>query len=311
MGAGIVAWLRRPVTLGRKPRPGRVRTRPTASGWGFFALISCSFLLSVNFTNNLVFTLTFLLASVAAVGWVHTRMNVRGVRLAAWRCEPVFAGQTAVYRATVENLRRERRFDLHAALCAKPAPEAASREAVHVAGGGAAELRLSRPAPARGLLRAARAEVRSGFPLGVFQARLDAGELPECLVYPAPSGGQPFPDRAADARSHLASEAGEYRDLRRFAPGDPLSRVDWKALARFDELYTKEFDGARGEPALRLRWDDVAAGDAERKLSQLCQWALEAHKQGREYGLELPGAVIAPARGEAHLRECLRALALH
>jgi uncharacterized protein (DUF58 family) len=82
-------------------------------------------------------------------------------------------------------------------------------------------------------------------------------------------------------------------------------------MARFDELYTKEFDGARGRPALWLRWEDVRAAGTERKLSQLCRWILDAHKQNREYGLEIPGAVIEPSSGEVHRFACLTALALY
>ena len=99
--------------------------------------------------------------------------------------------------------------------------------------------------------------------------------------------------------------------MRRYTPGDPLSRIHWKALARFDELYTKEFDGAQGQPALWLRWDDVKAAGIEEKLSQLCRWIVEAHAQNREYGLEIPGTKIDPADGESHQQSCLVALALY
>ena len=49
----------------------------------------------------------------------------------------------------------------------------------------------------------------------------------------------------------------------------------------------------------------------EQKLSRLCAWVLQAEQRGLDYGLRLAGLNIKPARGEAHKRRCLQALALH
>jgi len=289
-----------------KPVPGRVRTRLTPSGWGFVGLILCGFLMAVNFSNNLIFAMTALLVSIALVGWYHTRVNLSGLAFADWRAAPVFAGQKAIWRLTVENRRQHGRHGLRAVSAG--AAEAGEK---HLAGGEQGEMTLQRQAVARGLIKPALAHVGSCFPLGIFEARLVTRGLPECLVYPRPEGPQPIPDQVAGRQAHLLSESGTYTDMRRYTPGDPLSRVSWKAFARFDELYTKEFDGAQGRPALWLRWDDVRACGVEQKLSQLCRWVLDAHGRNREYGLELPGTKIDPAGEETHLRRCLQALALY
>ncbi|MFQ3270728.1 MAG: hypothetical protein ACI9A1_001045 [Lentimonas sp.] len=284
----------------------QVRMRITSSGCGFFGLISCSFLMSVNFSNNLIFAMTFLLAGIAMVGWYHTRSNVNGLIVADWRSASVFAGQDAVYRLSVENCSKRNRHGLLAT-------SEGSVDAVeqHLVGGEQRELTVKRAASRRGRLASVPTHIRSCFPLGIFQARMFAGQLPECLVYPAPVGEQPLSDRPVGREAHLVSESGTFTDMRRYAPGDPMSHINWKAMARFDELYTKEFDGGEGRPALWLRWDDVRAHEIEQKLSQLCLWVLEAHKQNREYGLEISGQEIEPANDESHLQCCLRALALY
>ena len=306
-GSAILQTLRQPVSLKLfRRRPGSVRTRLTGAGWGFLVLILCGFLLSVNFSNNLILTMCFLLAGIALVGWYHTRVNVKGLAIADWRTTPVFAGQDAVYQMNVENPSAYARY----ALGGTSAKARATGE-IHLRSGERAVLRLARKAEKRGLLKPAKAAVTSSFPLGIFETRLTTKPLPECLVYPKPQGGQPLAEQAVGGQAHLSTEAGDYREMRRYCPGDPLSRVSWKAFARFDELYTKEFDGAQGQPALWLRWQDVKAQGAEQKLSQLCRWVLDVHKQNREFGLELPGQRIGPAKEEAHLRQCLTALALH
>ncbi len=287
-------------------RTKKMRMRLAPAGWGFLGLIGCGFLLSINFSNNLIFAMTFLLIAIALVGWYFTRVNLCGLAPADWRAEPVFAGQTAVFRLQVENRAAQARHGLRV-----HASSAQGGGEQSLAPGDRAEMALRRLAPRRGRLPRLAVAMHSVFPLGLFEARLAGGELPVCLVYPSPLGAQPLPDQQSNRNAHQLKESGSYTDMRRYAPGDPLSRISWKALARFDELYTKEFDGAQGQTALWLRWSDVRASAVEDKLSQLCRWVLEAHRLGREYGLELPGTVIAPAGEEIHLRRCLEALALY
>ncbi len=283
-----------------------MRIRPTPSGWGFFGLILCTFLISVNFSNNLIFSMIFLLAGICMVGWYHTRTNLKGLQLSMWKCAPVFAGQQAVYRLSVENNSKAGRHGLLAVSY-----ESITGAERHLSGGELTDITLVRSAPQRGRLAPESAMLCSCFPLGIFQARLVTDALPECLVYPAPIGAQALPDKPSGHQAHQHAESGTYKDMRRYAPGDPLSHIHWKAMARFDELYTKEFDGAQGEVALWLRWDDVLVGGAEQKLSQLCRWVLDAHNRNKEYGLEMPGITIEPANEETHLRTCLKALALY
>lgn len=289
----------------RRGLSGRVQMDITPAGWGFALLILCSFLLSINFSNNLIFAMTFLLTGIAVIGAYATRGNVRGLTLAEWQAQPVFAGQEALYRVRVENRSKRDRWALAVA-----GRGLTCKEEIALAAGRSAELTLRRKAVRRGLLPARTVLLRSAFPLGLFEARLSAGTLPELIVYPQPAGEQPLPGQERNQSAHRLREAGAYTDLRRYGAGDPLSRISWRAYARFDQLFTKEFDGGQGQEALWLRWEDVRADDAEARLSQLCRWALDCQRAGREYGLALPGQRIEPGREETHLRHCLRTLAL-
>lgn len=303
----ITDFLKQPLSLKQfRAKPGAVRTRPTSAGWGFAGLILCGLLMAVNFSNNLIFAMTALLVSIALVGWYHTRVNLSGLICADWRTEPVFAGQKAIWQMTVENRGRHGRHGLR--MFSSGAENMDER---HLSGGEQGELLLERRTVNRGTITLAAAHLGSCFPLGIFEAKMMTRELPACLVYPRPAGEQPLPEHTSGRQAHLQSESGTYTDMRRYSAGDPLSRISWKAFARFDELYTKEFDGAKGQPALWLRWDDVQVGGVEQKLSQLCRWVLEAHGRNREYGLELPGTTIDPSGEESHLRLCLETLALY
>jgi uncharacterized protein (DUF58 family) len=76
-------------------------------------------------------------------------------------------------------------------------------------------------------------------------------------------------------------------------------------------MLTKQFTG-EAAAELWLDWRALGAGlGVEQRLSRLAGWVLAAERSGTVYGLRLPGAEIAPGRGDAHQAACLQALALH
>ena len=54
-------------------------------------------------------------------------------------------------------------------------------------------------------------------------------------------GGAARPGAAARARAASPAPAPELHQLRDYAPGDPLARIDWKATARTGALVTREY----------------------------------------------------------------------
>jgi uncharacterized protein (DUF58 family) len=131
-------------------------------------------------------------------------------------------------------------------------------------------------------------------------------------VYPRPAEGvTPRQDSGGD-RDGDGSQPGsdDFVGLRDYRPGDPLRRIDWKALAAERGLLSKQFGSGGGEP-LWLDWAHWPYLATEARLSRLCREIIEAHRLGRPYGLRLPGGQIEPALGEPHKRVCLTALALY
>jgi uncharacterized protein (DUF58 family) len=92
-------------------------------------------------------------------------------------------------------------------------------------------------------------------------------------------------------------------------PGDSLHHISWKASARGQGLYTKDFAATVGSSVF-LDWAACPEMDGERKLSVLCHNILASHRDHRTYGLKLPDRIIAPGQGEMHKIRCLEALAL-
>jgi uncharacterized protein (DUF58 family) len=104
-------------------------------------------------------------------------------------------------------------------------------------------------------------------------------------------------------------EGDDFAGVRPYILGESQRHIDWKAVARGQELMTKQFSTeTRGS----LCFDYAAARfpNIEGRLSQLTLWVIEAERVQRAYGLRLPNSEIAPSLGQAHFHRCLRALAL-
>jgi uncharacterized protein (DUF58 family) len=286
----------------------RVYIMPSRLGLFFGAAVLILLVGSINYALSLGFALTFLLAGMGLAAMVQTTRNLAQLSVRTARTEPVFAGQPARFRLVLDNAAEHDRPEI---LVRQLASGAQCR--VDVGAGLAAEAELAVPAGKRGWLPLGRVMLETRFPVGLFRAWSYARPDSRCLVYPKPEGGVlPPPAQSAQAggaRLH-ALGSDDFSGLRAYQPSDSPRHVAWKVAARSHEMLTKQF---AGEAATEL-WLDYAALPAalglEARLSRLAGWVLAAERAGAQYGLRLPGAELAPGRGDAHRSACLEALAL-
>ncbi|HET9653259.1 MAG TPA: DUF58 domain-containing protein [Usitatibacter sp.] len=290
-----------PVTLVQR----RIFILPTRQGYIFAVTILLLLVGSIQYALQLSFLLTFLLGSMAGVAMLHTWRNLAHLKIRPGRCDPVFAGDTAHFRVTVETpsqtrfaigVRRRGEEAVHADITPHE-PGVAAIPAV---------------AARRGVMRCGRLEVFTRYPIGLFHAWSYVDFDLTVLVYPRPDPGVGPPPQ----HSRSVSEEGipvpgdeEFNMLRAYRPGDAPKLIAWKALAREQGLLTKDFS-ATASSELWLDFADAPGADVEARLSALCYWVTQADEFGQSYGLRLPGLAIPPGRGETHRARCLEALAL-
>ena len=289
-------------------RHRRVYIVPTRLGWLYGATLVILLIGSINYALSLGFALTFLLSGLGLAGMVHTARNLARTAVSAGRSEPVYAGEAAQF---------------HLLLDSRVPFERPSILVRHVAGGAqlvtdvpphaVAEVVLAVPAARRGWLPLGRVMLETRFPLGLFRAWSYVEPDARCLVYPRPES-TPLPPTSPHARSGAAraqaSGSDDFSALRGYQPSDSPRHVAWKAVARAQDMLTKQFSGeSAGE--LWLDWRLLPAGmELERRLSCLAGWVLAAQQSGALYGLRLPGVELEPGRGDAQREACLKALAL-
>ena len=294
-----------PVEVSRR----RVYILPTRYGYGFGLLLLVMLLGSMNYSNSMAFALTFLLAGLGLVSMHHTHANLVNIRVRSGRIQPTFAGDVARFTLELENPAPATRYALQAGWSDQTPLGSTDLPGQH---GGT--LTLSLPAPQRGWLPAPRFSVLTEFPLGLFHAwtwiELDMA----CLVYPRPAARGERPPATTGGtgpRAGLRPGQEEFAGLRSYQRGDAMRSIHWKSMSKLQTPQVKQFAETL-EKELWFDWSALPPGwDAERRLSQLARWVLDADGDRRNYGLRLPEFAQAPGQGELHRHECLRALALY
>jgi uncharacterized protein (DUF58 family) len=286
----------------------RVFILPTRQGLLFAGVIVLMLIGSVNYDLSLGFILSFLLGATGIQSMLHTFRNLAHLRIAPGRVQPVFAGEQAQFQIRIVNSARAHRYAIGVTRDGQVA------DYVDVPPGDAALAIAAVPATQRGWLRPGRLTLFTFFPVGLFRAWSYADLDMHCLVYPAPaSPGLPLPlPESGDGQGGLHGHGqDEFSGLRPYRPGDSPRHIAWKAVARDDNLLTKQFAG-RADAELWFAWERLPpAMDTERRIGHLARWVIDADDHGLAYGLRLPGLTIPIAAGAAHRADCLRALALH
>ena len=225
------------VVLGHR----RVYIVPTRLGWIYAATLGILLVGSINYALQLGFALTFLLAGMGIAGMVHTTRNLARLAVSTARAEPVFAGETAQFRLLLDN---RAHYDRPALLVRHTGSGA--QVVLDVAAGALGEAVLAVPAPRRGWLPLGRVMLETRFPLGLFRAWSYVEPDSRCLVYPRPER-TPLPApaaiAAAGAARAYAQGSDDFSGLRAYQPSDSPRHVAWKAVARSDDMLTKQFTG--------------------------------------------------------------------
>ena len=284
------------------------RVVPNRNTIGLLALLVAMWYAGASQNNGAAYLLCFVLAGVALVSILHTRANVRGLRISLAPIAPVFAGEKQRVRVGV--------------LASKGGTHASIRIRAQKRGESVAFPEISGPqwqydslpidATLRGHFDKVTLLISSLYPLGFFSAKMVVPMNASRWVYPAAEGARALPRSLARARQRGAgarAEGDDFAGLRAYVPGEPQRHIDWKAAARGQGLFVKQWAGEADE-TLHLDWQDTAGLAHEARLSQLARWIVTAARHGRSYALDLPGTVIPTGHGDAHFHQCLRALAV-
>ena len=285
----------------------RIFILPNKPGLGFVILIILLFLIAFVYNNNLVYFLTFLLASIFFIVILHTFKSLAGLILYSGHSHAVFAEESAGFDITINNPNKIKRFKLQIRLdnCLTFKLDAYEKKT----------MTLYSETVKRGLLEIGTVTLSTTYPLGFFYAWAPIRFQTKVVVYPKPNNIElPFPEVPGNKEktlSTLATTKGndDYLGLKEYQSGDSIKQIDWKAFAKGQGLYSKQYGGDT-LTELWLNYEQTPGHNVEERLSQLCRWVIDAEQAGFQYGFTVPGLTLEPNHGKPHYQKCLQALAL-
>lgn len=292
------------INMAKKMKEARVRTLPTASGWVLMAILFAMLLASMNYSNNMGYTLCFLLTSLMLVSFLYTRYNLKKVNIANVQTQPVFAGEALKFIFDMQNNSSVRRTAIYAGDLAGP---------FSVAPNSCTTAEISISPSKRGRFILSNITLWTVYPMGLFRARCHIRVNKVYIVYPKPIGTLQWPP--LENHEEVANEGfyarggDDFIGVRPWRPGESMHHIDWKAVARGRPLCIKEFTGG-GTEQLWFDWYQLGGMEMEARLSQLARWVLEAAQEGREFGLRMPNRTISVDSSPGHMIKCLETLAV-
>jgi uncharacterized protein (DUF58 family) len=309
----------------RGPEPGdvlldrrRVYILPTTAGVAFGIAVLVLLIGSINYSLQLGFLLTFLVASIAIVGMHTTHSNLAQIVLRGVRVDPVFVGDVAVFEINATNSTTADRFALRFAFAASgngaaPAVHDRTTVSIELPARGLRAVKVPLAAPFRGRLPAPRLTVETRYPFGLWRAWAYFTPALTGIVYPAPEvDAPPLPLVAGGGGDGIgmAASGDDFAGVRPYQPGDAQKLIAWRLAARSDDLSVKQFE-ATGGGELMLDFDALPPSlTTEARLSRLTRWVLDADAVEARYGLRLPDSMIFTGSGPQHREHCLTALAV-
>jgi uncharacterized protein (DUF58 family) len=297
-----------------------VHLRPTALWLIFGPVLICMWIAAVNYMNNLVYAILYLIASLSFVSLFHTWRNLASVRVEHIRVQPAFAGEEVRVEIFLRNLSRQSLYGLHfsrvgdeAGLTRRPTPLR------NVQGGGVrigpddtCTTEVAFTSGTRGVYKFEALLVRTAYPFGLFWASIRVPVDAEYYVYPQAKGTSTWPALmpGGDSNVALSNRPGDdFAGVRPYMAGESLRHVDWKAFARGRPLSVKQFSGGGGHE-LWLDAADMNRLPLEARLSQLALWIVNAEKAEIPYALKLGRTMLPLGLGAGQSRRALETLAV-
>jgi len=294
--------------------------RPTALWLIFGPVLGCMWVAAVNYSNNLVYAILYLVGSLSFISIFHTWRNLASLRVEHLRIQPAFAGEEVRMEIYLRNPSSHTIYGLffarlgdEAGLARRPAPlRTPGGGGVRIEVGDSCSAEVVFPSERRGMYRFESLLVRTSYPFGLFWASFRVPVDAAYYIYPQAKGAADWPalHPGGQQGSPARLEPGDdFSGVRAYLPGESLRHVDWKAYARGRPLSVKQFTGGSGQE-LWLDAAEMSRLPLEARLSQLALWIVNAEKAEIPYALKLGRTTLPLGLGPAQSRRALEALAV-
>jgi uncharacterized protein (DUF58 family) len=285
----------------------RLYILPTRFGYLYVMMLIMLLLAAINYSNSMAYVLTFLLTSIGIISLWQTHKNLLGLDVRMNTPTPVHAHQEVHIEFILSHATRATRYAIGMQYRKR------NPEYVTLPPEQSKTLTLAVPAARRGQFKPAGIVIFTRYPTGLFHAWSWLKFDVPIVVYPqADFSHKAVESLVAEAQSLSTvdtADGDDFAGLREYQPGESLKHISWKAYAQGRGMLTKTFQG-HASPSLWIDFADMPAPTLEGRLAQMTAQVIECSRQGRSYGIRLPGDEVAQSSGAAHKARCLKQIAL-
>jgi uncharacterized protein (DUF58 family) len=272
----------------------------------YFTLVAIlNFVMGINYQNNLILMMAYLMFVLIIVAVLIGYSNAKGLTVTFKKSVASFAPHSPVAQFELQSSSRcqsvllvyqgKQHTQLHR--------DQINNKPIMV--------NLSLPYKSRGCFTLQRIKIVSNYPFGLVNVWSYLQPQAEVYVYPS------FEQVPCDAHittlheqveNGVAKKSGseEFTTLTPHLPEMGLQKISWKHFAKTQQLFAKEFVDFRASDTV---FDfNLMHGQPEQRLSQLCFLICQATDQNNPFMLKLPHTVVKTNSGQQHKKQCLELL---
>ena len=276
---------------------------PSKLGSSFLLVTALNFILAVNYQNNLILVMAYLMLVVMIFSLLIGYNNVKGLTVSYKRHIASYAPSCAQLELQLSHDKtcQSLQFIYENKILTTIAETTTPSQLVS----------LELPLKQRGEYPLKRLKIISRYPFGLVSVWSYLQLAHTIFVYPQ----QRKPVQQADQQNHHSMGAGdqknnhgsdEFDGLSPHQLGMNMKRVSWKHYAKTQQLMVKEFVNYSAQSVF---FDfNQLQGNTESRLQQLSYLISQAYLQGTRYGLQLEASYFEVNEGKAHCKNCLKAL---
>ncbi|WP_230661323.1 DUF58 domain-containing protein [Psychrobacter sp. I-STPA10] len=304
-------------------------------GMLYALLLVITFILGVNYANNLVLGLCFYLASIWVISLHLTFAHVSGLKINLRDIQMAAVGEPIWVTIEIENDKSkpsrqvQLHFDYKNEIHNKITPDNANKqqqlaqlglEHTHTLASVQEKVLVRLPliADKRGRLQLPRLIVSSVYPLGIMRAwsyvyfARPAWVAPKPIEFDWQHANVDTSEEDSDWSVHSRKGQNDFDTLEEYVAGESLARVSWAHVARGQGMLTKQFADTVGKE-LVLDYANMPASDHETKLSMLAYAVKKLGETQEPFMLRLPNEKLTSdlviGQGDAYMQACLLRLA--
>jgi len=267
---------------------------------------------ALNTGNNLIYLILSLMLSFLVISYLILRLNLAGLVLEVSAAGPVFAGEEVSVELLIRNKKRIPVFSVIIA-----APDATEQVYCgEISGNSVFRGRMVMAFRKRGLYGYRNFVVQSGFPFILFRKSMSVNVSGQVLVYPKlldiKDMIEVIEGRREEAGAAVRGRGDGVYSLRAFQYGDDWRRIHWKASARQNGFFIREY-AEYSSQQITILLDNLLPHEGElfeAVVSISASLAKQYVERGYPVRIIAAGKTIPFGSGNEHLLSIFHMLAL-